>query len=179
MIVTERLLLRPWRDEDREQYARMNADPMVREFFAGLLTRDQSDAEIDRFQRDYARDGFCMFAAELTATKQFIGVIGLQTMSFTVPGISQPAVEIGWRLAREHWGKGFAAEGARGATRFAFDKLRRPEVVAVTAPANVRSRKVMDNLGMAYLPELDFKHPRVADGHPLQLHVVYLLRNSK
>jgi RimJ/RimL family protein N-acetyltransferase len=83
----------------------MNADPRVREFFPSILTREQSDAEVRHFRATHDRDGFCMFAAELNATGQFAGFIGLQTMNFIVPLIAQPAVEIGWRLPRIHWGK--------------------------------------------------------------------------
>src|SRR5580692_3641640 len=95
LIITERLILRHWKEEDFLPYAEMNADPRVREFFPSLLTREQSDAEVRRFQATCDRDGFCIFAAELIATRQFAGFIGLQTMNFVVPSLPQPAVEIG------------------------------------------------------------------------------------
>jgi hypothetical protein len=117
LITTERLILRPWKDEDVLPYAEMNADPRVREFFPSLLTREHSDAEVRRFQVTHDMDGYCMFAAELISTGQFAGFIGLQTMSFVVPSVPQPAVEIGWRLSCMHWGKGLATEGARGENR--------------------------------------------------------------
>ncbi len=178
MISTQRLILRPWKNEDFLPYAEMNADPRVREFFPSVLTREESDAEVRHFQASYDRDGFCMFAAERIATEEFAGMIGLQTMNFAVPSVTQPAVEIGWRLSRMHWGKGLATEGARGAIRFAFAKLQLRELVVITVPANLRSRRVMEKIGMKHLPELDFDHPRLPEGHPLRAHVLYALNND-
>jgi RimJ/RimL family protein N-acetyltransferase len=157
----------------------MNADPEVREFFPSVLTREQSDAEARHFQTTYQRDGFCMFAAELIATGQFVGFVGLQTMNFVLPAVTQPAVEIGWRLSREHWGKGLATEGARGAIRYAFVTLQLREIVAITVPANVRSRRVMEKIGMKHLQELAFDHPRIPQGHPLRAHVLYALSSPQ
>jgi RimJ/RimL family protein N-acetyltransferase len=156
----------------------MNADPRVREFFPSVLTREKSDAEVRHFQGTYDRDGFCMFAAELIATGEFIGFIGLQTMNFVVPSLAQPAVEIGWRLFPQHWGKGLATEGARGVIRYAFATLQLREVVAITVPTNLRSRRVMEKIGMRHLPQLDFDHPRIPEGHPLRRHVVYALKKE-
>ncbi len=156
----------------------MNADPQVREFFPGLLTKEQSDASARTFQAAIARNGFGMFAAELLATREFTGFIGLQTMNFAIPGLAQPAVEIGWRLARTHWSKGLATEGAQAVVRYAFETLALNEIVAITVPANIRSRRVMQKLGMTHLPELDFDHPRIAPGHPLRRHVLYLLHSE-
>jgi RimJ/RimL family protein N-acetyltransferase len=178
LIITERLILRPWKNEDFIPYAETNADPRVREFFPSVLTREQSDAEIRRFQATYHRDGFCMFAAELTGTGQFAGFIGLQTMNFVVPSVAQPAVEIGWRLSHIHWGKGLATEGALGAIRYAFGTLGLREVLAITVPANLRSRRVMEKIGMKHHPQLDFDHPRLPEGHPLRAHVLYALKNN-
>lgn len=178
MIATARLILRPWKDEDFLPCAEMNADPRVREFFPSILTREQSDAEVRQCQSTYGRDGFCFFAAELIATGQFAGFIGLQTMNFAVPSLPQPAVEIGWRLAHMHWGKGLATEGATGVIRYAFTTLRLREVVAITVPANVRSRNVMEKTGMKRHPELDFDHPRIPEGHCLRRHVLYALKRD-
>jgi RimJ/RimL family protein N-acetyltransferase len=176
LIATERLILRPWKDEDFLPYAEMNADPKVREFFPSVLTREQSDAEVRHFQVTYDRDGFCMFAAELIATGQFAGFIGLQKMNFVVPSVAQPAVEIGWRLSPMHWGKGLATEGARGVIQYAFAALQLQEIVAITVPANHRSRRVMEKIGMHHLRELGFDHPRVPEGHPLRAHLLYALK---
>jgi RimJ/RimL family protein N-acetyltransferase len=173
MITTERLILRAWKEEDLIPFAETNADPAVREFFPSLLTREQSDASARKFQATIARDGFGMFTAELVASGEFAGIIGLQTMDFAIPGVAQPAVEIGWRLARAHWGTGLATEGARAVVRYAFETLRLEEIVAITAPANVRSRRVMEKIGMKHVPELDFDHPRIAEGHALRRCVLY------
>jgi len=117
----------------------MNADPAVREFFPGLLTREESDASARRAQSKIAQRGFGMFAAELRATGEFAGFIGLDPMDFPVPGVNQPTIEIGWRLARAHWGKGLATEGARAFVHHAFVQLRLEEIVSITVPANLRS----------------------------------------
>jgi RimJ/RimL family protein N-acetyltransferase len=179
MIATERLILRPWKDEDLLPYAEMNADPRVREFFPSVLTREKSDAEIRHIQCAHEREGFTFFAAELIATGEFIGFIGMVTMTFVVPGLAQPAVEIGWRLAHKFWGKGYATEGARGVVRYAFETVKLKEIVAITVPTNVRSRHVMDKIGMKHFPELDFNHPRIPEGHPLRKHVLYALKNER
>jgi 3-dehydroquinate dehydratase/shikimate dehydrogenase len=178
LITTERLILRPWKNEDFLPYAEMNADPRVREFFPSVLTREQSDAEVRRIQATYDRDGFCLYAGELIATGQFVGFIGLQTMNFVVPSVAQLAVEIGWRLAFTQWGKGLATEGARGVIRYAFATLKLRKLVAITVPANLRSRRVMEKIGMKHVPELNFDHPHVPDGHPLRAHLVYALKND-
>jgi RimJ/RimL family protein N-acetyltransferase len=178
-ITTERLILRPWEDEDVAPFAAMNSDPQVMEFFPSIRTEEQSRAGVAKAQAAYARDGFCMFAAELRATGEFIGFIGLAKLDFPIPGVAQPAVEIGWRLARAHWGKGLATEGARAVVRYAFETLRLEEIVAIAVPANVRSLRVMEKLGMSRAPGLDFDHPRIAPGHPLQRHAVYLLRSRQ
>ncbi len=178
MITTERLILRAWKNEDVPPYAEMNADPRVREFFPSVLTRQQSEAEVRRLQAIYDADGFCLFAAELIETGEFVGFIGLITMTFAVPFVAQPAVEIGWRLSHKYWGKGLATEGARGAVRYAFEALKLHEIVAITVPANVRSRRVMEKIGMRHLPERDFDHPGVPVGHPLRRHVLYALQRD-
>jgi len=178
LIKTERLTLRPWKNDDFLPYAEMNADPRVREFFPSVLTREQSDTEVRHFQMTHERDGFCFFAAELIATGELAGFIGLQTMTLVVPRVAQPAVEIGWRLSPLHWGKGLATEGARGVIRYAFATLQLREVVAITVPANLRSRRVMEKIGMRHFPELDFDHPRVPQGHPMRAHVLYALKKE-
>ncbi len=178
MITTERLILRSWKNEDFLPYVEMNADPRVREFFPSVLTREKSDAEIRFHQSNFDRDGFCFFAAELIATGQFAGFIGLQTMYFVVPSVPQPAVEIGWRLSHAHWGKGLATEGARGVIRYAFATLQLREIVAITVPANLRSRHVMEKIGMKHHPELDFDYPRITEGRPLRAHVLYTLKKD-
>jgi RimJ/RimL family protein N-acetyltransferase len=178
MITTERLILRQWNDEDYAPFAAMNADPQVREFFRSVLTREQSDAEARYFRELYERDGFSMFAAEVRETGRFAGFIGMMTMDFAVPSVKQPAVEVGWRLAREFWGRGVATEGARAVLEHAFGTLGLLEVVAYTVPTNVRSLRVMEKIGMRHMPELDFDYPSIPEGHSLRPHVLYSIKNE-
>ncbi|MHB2007932.1 MAG: GNAT family N-acetyltransferase [Acidobacteriaceae bacterium] len=176
MIETVRLRLRLWQDRDLPAFAEMNADPRVRKFFPSLLTREESDASVARFQEMYAIDGYAFMATELRETSEFIGLIGIQRMSFLLPGLSVPAVEIGWRLNQKSWGKGLATEGARACLVLAFEKFQLPEVVAFTIPANLPSRRVMEKLGMTRNPDDDFDDPRIAAGHPCQRHVLYRIQ---
>jgi RimJ/RimL family protein N-acetyltransferase len=175
-IETPRLLLRAWRDADREPFARLAADPRVMEFLPARLTRPESNAMVDRAQANLARDGFTLFAAELRRTGEFIGFIGLSRPSFEAH--FTPCVEIGWRLAVEHWNQGLATEGARAVLRIAFEEAGLEEIVSFTVPANLRSRRVMEKLGMTHDPADDFDHPRLPPGHPLRRHVLYRLRRA-
>ncbi|HEY0795427.1 MAG TPA: GNAT family N-acetyltransferase [Acidisarcina sp.] len=168
-----RLLLRPWQTSDLAPYAELNRDPQVRKFFPTLLTREESDAEVGRFQERYRREGFCLFAAQLHASQTFIGFIGIQTMHFAVPNLQQPAVEIGWRLASAHWNQGLATEGAQAVLDYAFSTLKLSQIVAITSAVNAPSRRVMEKLGMSHVAELNFDHPHIPEGHWLQPHVLY------
>jgi RimJ/RimL family protein N-acetyltransferase len=176
-LETSRLILRRWKEEDRAPFAEMNADPVVMHYFEAPFTRQQSDEAIERYLAAFDREGFSFFAATLRDTGDFAGTIGLQIMRDAVPNLPQPAVEIGWRLAQSAQGKGYATEGARAVVDFAFSKLGLNEVVAITAIPNRTSRHVMEKLGMAHRPELDFDHPRVPAGHQYQRHTLYSLRN--
>ena len=160
-----------------EHHAEMNADPAVMTYFASIMTREESDASLARFQGAYDLDGFGFLIAELRTTGAFAGIIGAQTMRDAVPNLPQPAVEIGWRLPRAFHGQGLATEGARATVDFCFNTLQLPEVVAITAVGNHPSRHVMEKLGMTHRPDLDFNHPRMPAGHPHQRHTLYLLRN--
>ena len=171
MLQTERLLLRAWRAGDREPFARMNADPRVMRYFPATLTRAQSDVTIDRFGAHLVDHGFTFFAAELRASGEFIGFVGMARVSWEAH--FTPCVEIGWRLDPACWNQGLATEGARECLRFAFEDLGIGEIVAFTVPANLASRRVMEKLGMTRNPADDFDHPRIAEGHPLRRHVLY------
>ncbi len=174
MIETERLLLRPWRDSDREPFYRITSDPRVMQFFPAIPTRAQSDALIDRCQEHFARHGFTFFASESRETGRLAGFIGLAHTPFQAH--FTPCVEIGWRLACEYWNRGLATEGARAALRFGFEQSGLAEIVAFTVPANLRSRRVMEKLGMTRQPADDFEHPGIAEAHPLRRHVLYRIR---
>ena len=173
-LETDRLILRTWRDTDREPFARMNADPVVMEFFPACLSREESDEGVDRVQKHFRERGFGLFAAELRAERAFIGFIGLNVPRFVAH--FTPCVEIGWRLAAAYWGRGLATEGARAVLRHGFDTLALDEIVAFTIPANLRSRRVMEKLGMTHDPADDFDHPALEPGHPMRRHVLYRLK---
>lgn len=176
MMETDRLLLRRWRDADREPFARLNSDPAVMEFFPGRLSVIETGTMVDNIEAHFERHGFGLWAAELRATGEFIGFVGLAVPRFE--GAFMPAVEIGWRLSAAQWGKGLATEGARAVVRHAFDVLRLEELVSFTVPENARSRAVMEKLGMTHDPADDFDHPGIPEGHPLRRHVLYRLRRS-
>jgi RimJ/RimL family protein N-acetyltransferase len=172
-IETERLILRNWRGSDRDPFARMNCDPAVMEHFPASLSREESDALVDRAEAHLEQHGFGPWAAELRETQEFIGYVSLFIPQFEAA--FTPCVEIGWRLARKHWGKGLATEGARALVRHGFEILRLREVVSFTVPGNLRSVRVMEKLGMSRNPLDDFDHPSIPDGHPLRRHVLYRL----
>ena len=176
-LSTDRLLLRPMEERDRSAFCAMNADPEVMRYFVAPLTHAESDEVMERYEQNLVVEGFGFLAAEETATGVFAGILGMQTMSFAVPGLAQPAVEIGWRLARAAQGRGLASEGAQALVDHAFKTLDLPGVVAVTLPINRPSRRVMQKLGMRHRPELTFIHPRIPEQHPYQQHVLYSLEN--
>jgi RimJ/RimL family protein N-acetyltransferase len=172
-ITTDRLLLRRWRESDRQPFQALNADPRVMEFFPALLTPEETNAGIARVQNHFDRHGFGLYAAELRESETFIGYVGLYTPSFDATFM--PAVEIGWRLAFDFWGLGLATEGAHAVVDHAFQVLGIPSLVSFTVPANVRSRRVMEKLGMVHDPSSNFDHPNISMGHPLRRHVLYRL----
>jgi RimJ/RimL family protein N-acetyltransferase len=159
---TQRLLLRQWRAADREPLAALNADPIVMAHFPAPLTREESDAMADRCERLIADRRWGVWATEIKATGEFIGVVGLHIPQDDLP--ISPCVEILWRLARAHWRKGFATEAARGALQIGFEVLGLPEIVSFTVPSNTRSRAVMERLGMQ-MDVATFEHPGVPAGH--------------
>jgi RimJ/RimL family protein N-acetyltransferase len=168
---TRRLLLRRWLPEDRPAFAAMNADPRVMEFLPKALSREESDATADRIEAHFAERGFGLWAVEVPGVAPFIGFVGLATPRFTAP--FTPCIEIGWRLAAEHWGRGYATEGARAAIEFGLGPAGLDEILSFTVPDNVRSRRVMEKIGMTHSPADDFDHPLLAAGHPLRRHVLY------
>jgi RimJ/RimL family protein N-acetyltransferase len=170
-LETERLRLRTWRPTDREPFAAINADPRVVEYLPGPRTREQSDQFAARIEADVVRDGFGLWAVEVRGVAPFIGFIGLYAPTFTAH--FTPCVEIGWRLSADHWNRGYATEGARAAMAFGFETLRLREIVSFTVPENVRSRRVMEKLGMRHSPADDFDHPLLPEGHRMRRHVLY------
>lgn len=176
-LATPRLLLRQWRDADRAPFADLNADPEVMAHFPSTLPAAESDALVERIAAGLDEWGWGLWAVEVTDTGEFAGFVGLNRTLFEAP--FTPAVEIGWRLARAHWGHGLATEGARAALDHAFGVVGLDEIVSFTVPGNRRSQRVMQKLGMHRDPAGDFVHPNVAAGDPLRRHVLYRLARTE
>ncbi|HUL66269.1 MAG TPA: GNAT family N-acetyltransferase [Burkholderiaceae bacterium] len=173
---TARLRLRQWRESDREPFAAMNADPVVMEFFPALQSRATSDSSIDAWQTQFHERGWSNWAVELRSTESFIGFVGLSVPRRLLP--FSPCVEVGWRLAREHWGRGLATEAARAALRVGFEQLALPDIVSFTSVLNVRSRAVMERIGM-HDTQQDFEHPGVPEGSSLRRHCLYRITRAQ
>jgi len=177
IIQTERLILRQWKEEDLELFAKLNSDPRVREYFPGLLSREDSNASVKPISDHIQKYGWGFWAASTIRTGEFIGFIGLEDVYFKAPfNALIPAVEIGWRLAFEHWGKGYATEGAKAVLEYGFNALNLEEIVSFTAVQNMRSRAVMERIGMNHDPKDDFDHPKLPKEHKLSWHVLYRLK---
>lgn len=170
---TERLLLRPFRDADLGEFARINADPRVMQHFPAPLSRVESDALAQRIRGDFEAQGYGLWALELPGRVPFLGFTGLSRPRFE--SHFTPAVEVGWRLAAEHWGQGYAYEAARAALHFGFAQLGLAQIVSFTTVSNRRSWRLMERLGMRRDAAEDFDHPALPSGHPLQRHVLYRL----
>ena len=162
---TDRLLLRRWREEDRAPFAAMNADPVVMEHFPALLTRERSNALVDRIEAHFDEHGYGLWALE--ADGGFVGFTGLVWQTYEAS--FTPALEVGWRLARSAWGQGFAHEAATAALQVGLTRV--DSVVSVTAVTNERSEGVMRRLAMRR--EGEFDHPLLEEGHRLRRHVLY------
>jgi RimJ/RimL family protein N-acetyltransferase len=177
LIETERLLLRHWRKEDREAFYRLNTDTRVMQFMPACLTRAESDQLFQRISEHFRKHNFGLYAAESREGESFIGYLGLAVPSFEAH--FTPCVEIGWRLSVAHWGRGLATEGARAVVKHGFGELRLDEIVSFTVPENLRSRRVMEKIGMTHDASDDFDHPNLREGHPLRRHVLYRLQTHR
>lgn len=173
---TERLRLRQWQTDDRDPFAQLNADLKVMEYFPAILTRAESDKMVDRCYTSIAERGWGLWAVETKDTRQFIGYVGLHIPAPELP--FSPCIEIGWRLAFPYWGKGYATEAAKGALQIGFEVLHFPEIVSFTALCNVRSRAVMERIGMQETTE-PFEHPHVPVGSVLRQHCLYRLSQEQ
>jgi ribosomal-protein-alanine N-acetyltransferase len=180
-LTTSRLILRPWRDADLGAFARLNDDPAVMEFLPRRLSRDESDATAARIRAAIETRGWGFWAVELKGAGDtsvpFIGFVGLSVPSFEAH--FTPCVEIGWRLAKQYWGCGYASEAAGASLRFAFDQLKLQQIVAFTVPLNRRSMRVMERIGMSRDVADDFEHPKLPPGHPLRSHVLYRVSRTE
>ncbi len=168
---TERTVLRRWTAADRECFAEMNSDPEVMKYFPAMLTREESDRLVDNVDEHFVVHGFGPWVLEIPNVVRFAGFVGLSVPRFVAP--FTPCVEIGWRLARPFWGHGYVTEAARAALVFGFDELKLSEIVSFTVPTNLRSRRVMERLGMSHDERDDFEHPSLPEAHPLRRHVLY------
>jgi ribosomal-protein-alanine N-acetyltransferase len=175
-LETARLALRDWHEADRAPFAAMNADPVVMEFFPKPFTAAQSDALVDNFQAELEESSYCPWAVEELSTGAFIGFVGLHAVPAYLP--FAPGAEVGWRLARPYWGRGYATEAAVAAVQFGFGPLDMDRILSFTAVVNLRSRRVMERLGMSRDEADDFDHPNIALGHPLRPHVLYSLSRA-
>ena len=176
VLRTARLILREPRDDDLEAFAAMSADADVMRFFPWLMDREASAAHLARVRAHFAEHGFGRWAVEAPGIAPFVGLVGLMRVTFEAA--FTPAVEIGWRIARPFWRRGYASEAAEAAIADGFGRLGLDEIVAYTVPANAPSRALMRRLGMVRDPACDLDHPAVPEGHPLRRHVVYRLRRE-
>lgn len=165
--------LRQWRDADLPAFTQMNADAAVMEYFLRRLTAEESAAFLHRIRGAIERDGWGLWAVDVDG--QLAGFTGLSRPTFAAH--FTPCVEIGWRLRREFWGRGIAYAAARLAEQFAFSRLGLAELVSFTATLNLRSRRLMERLGLQHDAKDDFRHPHLPDNHPLQPHVLYRKRS--
>lgn len=173
---TERLVLRHWAPNDRAPFAALNADLRVMAYLPAVLSRDESDRLAERIEAHFERHGFGLWAVEIPGVTRFAGFLGLSVPRFAAP--FTPCVEVGWRLAAEYWGHGYASEGAKAAVDFGFATLGLREIVSFTAAGNSRSRRVMARIGMTCDSTDDFDHPSLPEGHPLRRHVLYRVVRS-
>lgn len=177
LLASPRIRLRQWTEADCAPFAALNADPVVMEHFPSTLSREQSDAMVERLRASITRNGWGFWAADdLTGGEpRFAGFVGINIpQSADLP--FQPCVEVGWRLARPFWGKGLASEGARLSLRIGFELLGLEEIVAMTQLRNLRSRAVMDRLGMQEAVGEEFEHPAVPVGSPARAMCLYRLK---
>jgi RimJ/RimL family protein N-acetyltransferase len=172
-LTTERLLLRRWKDSDLAPFAELNADPEVMQHIRDPISRAESDAFAARIEEHLETDGYGLWAVEVRETGTFVGFTGLALQTFEAP--FNPSIEVGWRLAREAWGHGYATEAARSALEFAFEVLDLDEVVSITTTSNVRSQAVMRRLGMTRDPADDFEQQHKPVGDPLRAAVLHRL----
>jgi RimJ/RimL family protein N-acetyltransferase len=173
IIQTNRLILRTWKNSDAKTYFDINQDPKVIEFLRGPMPLEQVNEFIRSVNKQQEKNHYTLWAAELKNTGELIGFIGLNKPDWEAH--FTPAVEIGWRLGSQFWGKGYATEGAKACLDFGFNKIGLKEIVSFTVPANLKSIKVMEKIGMTRDLNGDFAHPKLPLDHPLSKHVLYKL----
>jgi RimJ/RimL family protein N-acetyltransferase len=173
LLRSRRLILRRWRESDFLPFARMNADSQVMEFMLGRMTTEETRQSVEAMERHFEAHGFGRWAVEIADAKEFIGFVGISIPPYRLP--FSPCAEIAWRVCAAEWGKGYAPEAAKEALRDGFERVGLEEIVSFTTCINLKSRRVMEKLGMRYYPDEDFDHPVVPEGHSLRRHVLYRL----
>ena len=176
-LQTSRLILRNWKQNDIEPFAILNSDPRVCEFLPNVLSKEETLTSVIKIQSHFKKHAFGLFAVELISTKTFIGFVGLKYFSFD--SHFTPSVELAWRLSWKNWGQGPATEAAQKVTQYGFETLGLPEILAITAKNNQRSRRVMEKLGMFTNEDENFLHPQLEYSHPLAEHVLYRFHDKK
>ncbi len=173
-LKTDRLLLRQWKEEDFDAFAAMNADPEVMEFYPNIQSSEESFGMAKKFQNLISQKGWGFWAVEKLCDNSFIGFVGLHEPTYDLP--VTPCTEIGWRLSKSSWGKGYAIEAAKAVLKFAFNELKLEQVYSFTSVGNLRSRSVMEKIGMKNT-NANFNHPIIPEGHRLSEHVLYKISN--
>lgn len=171
-LYTTRLKLRNWHEEDLPPWIAMNSDPITLRYFERTDTKEESEASFERIKSDLALHEFGLWAVEEKETGNFMGFIGLSEKY--IEGVSfTPCIEIGWRLDKAYWGRGYATEGALEVLKFGLENLQIDQIYSYTAQINTPSINVMKKIGLIERPELEFEHPKISLGDNLRKHVVY------
>lgn len=182
ILTTKRLILRTWKVSDVPLMAAISGDPVVMEYFPSTQDLAATQALIDRINQHYKKFGYSAYAVEKKDTHEFIGFVGIIQPSFEIPNFrpkSLPIVEIGWRLASPHWGKGYATEAAKAVLHYAFTELKLKEIISFTVIANTKSRHVMEKIGLHHSETDNFDHPKIDSNNPLKQHVLYRLTHEE
>ncbi|MGL5626322.1 MAG: GNAT family N-acetyltransferase [Candidatus Rhabdochlamydia sp.] len=177
IIQTKRLILRSWKKKDLESFVELNRDPRVMEYYPSIKSYQESLEEYNRIREEFKKEGFGFWVVSIIGGSDFIGFVGLNRVKFTAH--FTPAVEIGWRLAFNHWKKGYATEGAMACLKYGFETLHLNEIVSFAAVKNTRSIAVMKRIGMHHDSRDDFDHPKLAEDHRLKRHALYRLKKQE
>jgi RimJ/RimL family protein N-acetyltransferase len=178
ILTTDRLILRTWKPSDAPLMAAISSDPLVMEHFPSTQNLVITQILINHINKHYEQFGYALYAVETKDAHEFIGFVGLNHPSFDIPNftpVGLPIVEIGWRLSSQHWDKGYATEAAKAVLNYAFNELKLDEVISFTVAANIKSRRVMEKIGLRHSEADDFDHPKLDENSPLRKHVLYRL----
>ncbi|MBX9770450.1 MAG: GNAT family N-acetyltransferase [Candidatus Obscuribacterales bacterium] len=176
-LETERLFLRHWQESDVEPFCAITSDPEVRRYYPNVLSASETKTLVVRIKAHFEKENFGLWSVELKSTGEFIGYTGLQKP--TIEAHFMPCVEIGWTIAKKHWGNGYAPEAAAKALEDGFTRIGLDEIVSFTTVSNDKSIRVMEKLGMTRNPKDDYSHPLLPQGHPLKPHVLFRLSKSE